>query len=333
IVNLYSIKEEDFTVSYPYISFINKETDFSCVQFLLIFSNSTRIRSTVDLVKESGTWVIKNFKVVEQQKKQKKFINKRDYINSKPKILLGYRDFSGCNTLALYKSIPSYINDVFEIELVKGATNEFTQKALDSDIIVTTNMEYSPESNGNKEKIVIDTWHGLPLKTMFYSDPHYFDKNKIEPYWKEVDYLTSYSDFYSKTINEAIKVDPENFVITGSPRNDFLFNNKDKNRELLLKLLGKEDNGQRLIFYIPTFRQTDVQKNDISHNIFGFEDFNLNALDNFLESNNYELIVKLHPLYKKNLSPNLFSNSRINMYPEMEANKQFIDLYEFLSAT
>ncbi|MBU8790798.1 CDP-glycerol glycerophosphotransferase family protein [Oceanobacillus caeni] len=333
LINHFSLKKDEFTVCYPYISFLNKDCDFASIQFLLVVGNDVRKSSTIEVVKEEEQWILQNLKMDGVDYKQKKIIQKQNYITKKPKVLLGYRDYSGCNTLALYKSIPSYITDNFQIEFVKAATNEFSEKALKSDVIVTTNMEFNPKQISDiGEKIIIDTWHGFPLKNMFYTDPYYFYKNSIEQFWSEVDFLTSYSNLYSNTINNSIKVDPEKYIITGSPRNDFLFN-QDTSRKLLLELLGKEDNGQRFIFYMPTFRNEDVQNSNSSSNLFGFKDFNLDSLENFLNVNNYELIVKLHPLYKKNLSGNLFSYSRISMYPEHTAYKETTDLYEVLSAT
>lgn len=332
LANYYLLKKDAFTVCYPYISFINEEVNIAEVKFLLI--HEARQWATVEVVKKTDKWTLQNLRIPnEAHLTKKKFLLKKDYINKKPKILLGYRDFSGCNTLALYKSIPVYISDEFEIDFVKGATNEFTQKAIDSDVIVTTNMEYYLETNPkNKEKVVIDTWHGFPLKNMFYTDPNYFNKNSIAPFWRQIDYSISYSDVYNNTVNKSIKVDPANFVITGSPRNDFLFN-QDISRTLLLRILGKEDMGQRFIFYMPTFRSADVGNTYDSSNLFGFKDFNLSFLENFLEKNNYELIVKLHPIYKKKFSDAIFNIPRISMYPEYEANKEFVDLYEVLSAT
>ncbi|PTY80433.1 hypothetical protein B5V89_01240 [Heyndrickxia sporothermodurans] len=332
LINFYSLKKDEFTVCYPYISFINEEVSIAGVKFLLI--HETKKWVTIEVAKKEEKWTLQNLKTPnESELIKKKTLLKMNYINKKPKILLGYRDFSGCNTLALYKSIPSYISDEFEVDFVKGTTDEFTQKALNSDMIVITNMEYNFESNTKtNEKIVIDTWHGFPLKNMFYTDPHYFNKNSIAPFWRQIDYSTSYSELYSKIVNKSIMVDPDNFVITGSPRNDFLFN-KDVSRSLLLELLGKEDNGQKFIFYMPTFRSADIINTLSSNNLFGFKGFDLGSLENFLEESNYELIVKLHPIYKKKFNDLIFNSSRISMYPEYEAKKRFVDLYEVLSAT
>lgn len=331
LINNGSLTKDKYTICYPYISFLNEENNFAVVKFLLV--HGTKKQAEIEIKKIDEEWTLGNLRTDESNLTKKKSISKKNYTNRKPKMLLGYRDFSGCNTLALYKSVPSYILDEFEVDFVKGATNEFAQKTLDSDIIVTTNMEYYIEPNDEtNEKIVIDTWHGFPLKNMFYTDPHYFNKNSIAPFWKQIDYSLSYSDLYSKIVNKSIKVDPENFVITGSPRNDFLFN-ENISRALLLKLLGKEDNGQKFIFFMPTFRKADVQNTYNSSNLFGFKDFNIDSLESFLEENNYELIVKLHPIYKKQFNDVIINSSRISMYPEYEANKEFVDLYEVLSAT
>jgi CDP-glycerol glycerophosphotransferase (TagB/SpsB family)/glycosyltransferase involved in cell wall biosynthesis len=332
LTNNLLLKKDEFTVCYPYISFLSEDNNLAEVEFLLIDGNKRW--GTIEVVKEKENWKLQNFKIKSDSNlDKKKTLSRANFIKRKPKILLSYRDFSGCNTLALYKSIPHYITDDFEVDIVKCDTKVFAQKVLDSDIIVTTNMEFYQEVNTkNNKKIVIDTWHGFPLKNMFYTDPHYFNKNSIATYWRQIDYLISYSDLYSQIINKSIKTDPDNFVITGSPRNDFLFN-QHISRNILLKLLGKVDHGQKFIFYMPTFRNNDLLNKNSSSNLFGFKDFNLDKLENFLEENNFELIVKLHPIYKKKFNDILFNCSRINMYPENEANKEFVDVYEVLSAT
>ncbi|MGR5962045.1 CDP-glycerol glycerophosphotransferase family protein [Bacillus paranthracis] len=58
------------------------------------------------------------------------------------------------------------------------------KKIIESDIVVTTNMEYNfNKQQFNPNQIVIDLWHGFPLKTMFYADPNYHDKNSISSFF------------------------------------------------------------------------------------------------------------------------------------------------------
>lgn len=58
------------------------------------------------------------------------FETKYNNKNKQPKILLTYRNLSGCNTLALYKSIPNNILQHFDVEfvLVNDVTNEYTKR-------------------------------------------------------------------------------------------------------------------------------------------------------------------------------------------------------------
>ncbi|HDR6273082.1 bifunctional glycosyltransferase/CDP-glycerol:glycerophosphate glycerophosphotransferase [Bacillus cereus group sp. MYBK40-2] len=325
----HNYETKSYPICYPKVESLNVHNNCAIVQFQLI-KNETSSLYEVFLSKINTLWTIANAKFITNISKQNITIK-----NTKPKILLTYRNFSGCNTLALYKSIPNNIRQHFDIELilVNDVSNEYTKKIIESDIVVTTNMEYNfNKQQFNPNQIVIDLWHGFPLKTMFYADPNYHDKNSISSFFKPLNYLASYSPLYNELLYKCVRVDPNNFVITGAPRNDLLFNSNS--RELLCKFLDIEDNDQKFIFYMPTFRASS-QTNSTKHssNLFGFDDFDLSTFNQFLEKNNYQLIVKSHPLYGENYDKMLKGFSHISLFPDERLKEWKIDLYEVLGAT
>ncbi|EMA6341837.1 CDP-glycerol glycerophosphotransferase family protein [Bacillus cytotoxicus] len=323
------VASKDYFVCYPKVHSLDINNNVAIVQFQLIQGTNTS-EYEICLSKKNKYWAISNIQF-QQNIFKKNIIIK----NKKPKILLTYRNFSGCNTLALYKSIPDYIKEHFKIELVSGNkfTNEYFQKIVDSDIVVTTNMEYRfNKQRFNPNQIVIDLWHGFPLKTMFYTDHNYHDKNSVASIFSQLNYLTSYSPLYNEALYKCIRVNPNNFVITGAPRNDLLFNKNS--RELLFKLLNKNDINQKFIFYMPTFRsKTQPNHTDYSSNLFGFNKFNLHSFNHFLKLHNFELIVKPHPIFGESYHDMLKELSNISVFPTERLEKEQTDLYEVLSAT
>lgn len=325
----HNYETKSYPICYPKVESLNVHNNCAIVQFQLI-KNENILLYEVSLSKKNNLWTITTVQFIGNISKQNITIK-----NKQPKILLTYRNLSGCNTLALYKSIPNNILQHFDVEfvLVNDVTNEYTKKIIESDIVITTNMEYNfNKQQFNPNQIVIDLWHGFPLKTMFYADPNYHNKNSISAFFKPLNYLASYSHLYNELLYKCVRVDPNNFVITGAPRNDFLFNSNT--RELLCKFLNIEDTNQKFIFYMPTFR-ANSQTNSTKHSsiLFGFNDFDLSTFNQFLEKNNYQLIVKSHPLYGENYDKMLKGISHISLFPDEKLKEWKIDLYEVLGAT
>jgi len=58
---------------------------------------------------------------------------------------------------------------------------------------------------------------------MGYSDKGEIFKNCIDQVWKNVNYITSYSELFNEIMNKCICTNREKYIITGAQRNDFLF--------------------------------------------------------------------------------------------------------------
>ena len=322
------ITDLNHSICYPKVTFLDLPNNSAKMQFQLIQQGQVSLYELF-LNKKDTQWVLEKVD----------FREKIDYPeihikNSRPKILLTYRNFSGCNTLALYKSIPIQMKDHFDIDFISADINieEYTQRILESDIVVTTNMEYRfNKKSFNPNQIVIDLWHGFPLKKMFYEDHSYHNKNTLEPYWSQFNYMTSYSSLYNQLIHKCMRVNPNSFVITGSPRNDLLFNKNS--REILCDILEKKDRGQKFILYMPTFRSTDQNETTNTYSqLFDFKDFSFGNLTTFLKENNYELIVKPHPIFGREYKEILKDNSHISLFPSERLETKMVDLYEILGA-
>jgi len=249
--------------------------------------------------------------------------------------LLTTTNLSGSNTVALYKLANQYIKDKYDVSLVLAdMSNKYLESISNSDIAVFSEGNYPFRSKINgKLPIVIDLWHGFPLKAMGYADKGEKFKDLIKSTWDNVDYITSYSPLFNELTNKCISTDSSKYIITGAQRNDLLFlTNGKKNLEYLF---DEKLEGKKLIFYMPTYRYTSrgnrIEGNRSWENIFGFENFNTKEFYKFLEENNILLIVKLHPAEEYKFMKYVPKNENIKVITNALLFNKGMDLYEILN--
>ena len=269
-------------------------------------------------------------------------LNKIDYfdyseinnINRKNnKIALIMSNNSGSNTYALYKMMPDEFKSKYEVVLIneRNRNNNYYLDLFESKLVVHTHSNFFSDTQLN-----IQLWHGFPLKTLSYMANYSSDikaKNNIQ--WDKSDLIVSYSQTYSTLMNACFGIDGSKYVVTGVPRNDLLLKNNSKAE--FFELIGKKASNKKIIFYMPTFRETLYgQKNGIKEqfNILDIKDFNNEKFDTYLGKQNLVLIIKFHPLHVDQAT-DCIKNARLkNIYALedtklMEAN---LDLYEVINA-
>lgn len=104
-------------------------------------------------------------------------------------------------------------------------------------------------------------------------------------------------------------------LITGQPRNDFMFEKVDT---IILKNFKKT---QKMIIWLPTYRKSDVGIS-INNGISIFNNINIDnfeKLNNILKNQDITLIIKPHPMEKINMSQEysniqIVDNNLLNMY-------------------
>ncbi|PKP61958.1 hypothetical protein CVT91_01200 [Candidatus Atribacteria bacterium HGW-Atribacteria-1] len=175
-------------------------------------------------------------------------------------------------------------------------------KLLLSKYIITTHIVFLFKSNQQK---LINLWHGMTFKTMGFLDKTETRKSlkllKIQN--KNTDVLISTSQNMKNAMSACFYIDPRKIIITGQPRNDIFFRKDDQKH--IFKIFSKEylSKFSKLLLYAPTFRQRkDIFCKRIDGNIFKTDIFRFNGIDdyheeleNFLDENNFLLIIKLHP--------------------------------------
>ena len=144
----------------------------------------------------------------------------------------------------------------------------------------------------DSKTIVINLWHGLPLKKIMYDV--FGDKVKNKNYrGKIMDYLTPYNNLRNdylvatsketqKTLSKAFRIPKNKALITGLPRNDIFFQKTQNERKA---------KPFRCI-YMPTFRGGIGTECDL-FSAFGFTPL---EHDKILNENNIQLVLRMHPV-------------------------------------
>lgn len=251
------------------------------------------------------------------------------------KICLVSNSCSGSNTLALYKLMPEEFLDKYDVHIINqlNVTN-YILEILDSDVVITNEGNFLLNNKNYKpDQILIDLWHGFPLKAMGLMDKQDKFKNSIEAQWQSLNYMASYSSLFNEAMNKCTNIPIEKFVITGTPRNDFLFSSPGrKNLEILYNCSFENS---KLAIFMPTFRysargnRTEGSKN--RDNIFGFDSFDIQKFNYYLELNNIHMFIKLHPAEEKRFINTLTELTNIHILTDVLIAKNELDLYELLN--
>ncbi|WP_411343959.1 CDP-glycerol glycerophosphotransferase family protein [Paenibacillus sp. WLX1005] len=254
-------------------------------------------------------------------------------MNQRLKVAMLMSSYSGSNTLALYRNMPDYIRDKYEVVLHELNHAHQHPDFYHSDVYINTHGEYP----SNPGKLNVELWHGFPIKGMAFMDrEEKTDPAEIFGYWSDINIIASYSPLYNTLMNACNGARIEQYQITGMPRNDLLFN--DNSTQRLTKMIP-ELAGKKILFFMPTFRKSVVTPEKIDgrkteSNLFGFEHFDQAAFAHFLQENNLALVVKLHPFEEAYFLDSFADWNAQNIYfltNEMLIAEQ-ADLYELLGA-
>ena len=173
-----------------------------------------------------------------------------------------------------------------------------------------------------KDQIVINLWHGTPLKSGGKDLSDLFDY--------QVCPSKNVSELYSKFLG----VKNNQFIYTGCPRNDLLFDNEFK----IENFIEKKDN--KLIMFMLTYKQA---KGDSECNKFDCDRMDkyviphienekeLVEFNNFLIKNKVKCIVKIHHLQKTDFISKI-NLSNIIYIEDTDLENKNINLYSLLGS-
>ncbi len=185
------------------------------------------------------------------------------------------------------------------IKVVKNMSLSYFYNLVTSKVIVT-NFRTALDFKKRKNQKYIQTWHSsLRLKQIEKDAENSLPKDYIlqaKEDSKKIDYLLSGCKKSTEIFKRAFWYDGV-ILESGTPRNDFLFNITEKEREEIKNKLGVKEN-EKVLLYAPTFRKGN-----------SLDVYNLNYAE-LLESlkirfgGNWKILLRLHP-HLINLSSNI----------------------------
>ena len=151
----------------------------------------------------------------------------------------------------------------------------------------------------HKKRLIINLWHGVPLKKIALLDPNL--KKAARIYFKKI-----FSENYTcilTTSHELIPLMARSFAVSedkikvwGQPRNDGLFQKNDC-REILGQLFPDLPEYTKTVLYAPTFRDYGQVQ------LFPFKDFDQKQLEAFLDEKNMLLFIRTHVAEQGSAAP------------------------------
>ncbi|WP_458457006.1 CDP-glycerol glycerophosphotransferase family protein [Methanobrevibacter sp.] len=220
----------------------------------------------------------------------------RIYVHANKNVKLKIEQLSENYDLNIHRIIT---NDDYAAWIMHKAKYIFTDSGL--------NYKYVKK----KGQIVINTWHGTPLKLMGYRNiPEQPNLGIIQHSLLSSDYLIFPNVYMKDLMLDAYmigKIYSGEMLLEGYPRNSIFFD--EKRRDELKGILSLED--KEIFVYMPTFKGSVNNRDDEKQNaeISGF----LDEIEDSL-SENQIFFVKLHPYNQAKID---FSNyNHIMPFPE-----------------
>lgn len=178
----------------------------------------------------------------------------------------------------------------------------------------------------HKKRLIINLWHGVPLKKIALLDPNL--KKAARIYFKKI-----FSENYTcilTTSHELIPLMARSFAVSedkikvwGQPRNDGLFQKNDC-REILGQLFSDLPEYTKTVLYAPTFRDYGQVQ------LFPFKDFDQKQLEAFLDEKNMLLFIRTHVAEQGSAAPYLGKRIRFLGNEQAEDVTGILNIFDCL---
>lgn len=192
--------------------------------------------------------------------------------------------------------------DNAHIRFVEPFTNEYF-KYLSTAKYLINNSTWPNYFSKKEGQIVINTWHGIPLKSLYYDIPgaNINNANVIRNFLL-TDYLLSPVPFTTEKYKTAGKLDgifPGKIIETGYPRIDrTLKADRSQIQKDLLSSGVNYDPNKKLILWAPTWRGEKFGTPDINpEEYIAFAE----TLYKYIDKNQYQVLFKPHQTVYKTL--------------------------------
>ncbi len=270
------------------------------------------------------------------------FFNQNVFVKKKNIILFNSFPAYSDNSRAIYEYICKYRKDIcskykliwMQDEPAFFYRNELQEKGslikkksikgvvcfLRAKYVFTTHGYFDNVYSG-KNQTIINLWHGCGYKDNQEKDKKYLG-----------DFSVVTGEVYISPHADLFRIAPDSILITGLPRNDWLFEKKD----VLKHLEINAEKYNKVLIWMPTYRKAAFAHEDVDGSTIGFGvdslKENMALLSEVLEMRNYFMIVKIHPMDEVALGA-IHNSERILVLTDEYMRSRDINLYHLLPQT
>lgn len=177
---------------------------------------------------------------------------------------------------------------------VKRDSQEYI-KALASAKYLINNVTFPAYYTKREGQIYINTWHGIPIKSLGYKMKNgAYENGNIMRNFFACDYLISPCDYMTKVYKESYLLEgifPNTVIEDGMPRNDLYYKtDKDKLKDYMRMLGVNVEEEKKIILYAPTYRDEYKKAKDRTREYVSFYEELMGKIDGTC----YQLFIKPH---------------------------------------
>lgn len=171
---------------------------------------------------------------------------------------------------------------------IDGGSHEGLKTILEAGVWFTSAGLPAYELRCHPRRIVVNLWHGIPLKKIALMEEN-------QSIFRKMYFRRMFSDKYTyilTTSRELVPIMAESFAVPahkvkvwGQPRNDMLWERSKKAEiEKALGISGAD----KLILYAPTYREYGQTR------LFPFAEYNREQLEDYLKQRNWHICLRTH---------------------------------------
>lgn len=192
--------------------------------------------------------------------------------------------------MGLYRDDPN-------VKFIKFQSVEYREYLATAKYLIN-NVSFPGYFTKRKEQIFVDTWHGIPLKTIGFDIPagKVSAGNTVRNFLA-ADYLIAPNHFMTEIYENAFKMKtiyPGKILEIGQPRNDSYFHTDREAIFKKLQMAGVEaDPKKKLILYAPTWKGSKYSSPDTS--LDAYEKM-IRTIEENVNTREYQVLVKPHQI-------------------------------------
>ena len=183
------------------------------------------------------------------------------------------------------------------VKFIRFQSLEYREYLATSKYLVN-NVSFPGYFTKREGQVFIDTWHGIPLKTIGFDIPAgKISAGNTVKNFLAADYLISPDPFMTEIYQNAFKMGgiyPGTILEIGQPRNDSYFHTEREEVFRKLKMAGIEaDPDKKLILYAPTWKGSKYSSPDTS--LDAYEKM-IRTIEEKVDTSVYQVFVKPHQI-------------------------------------